>query len=259
MYMFNQILKKMKTLKIGAIAILGLLAAACNDDDDNKNTAKLTSQEQAEMVASSMGQSGFAGSAEQSAGYADDATASGRQQECGYTNEGDFNLGATLGQISFSLDYTYNVALNCDDNEEPESFTASFDYDGSYNGPRFESDYSGSGDLTITSLSQDDDQFELNGSYDRAGSFKTKVDGEVQEEGQHSLDIDAHAVMVSKESHKITSGSADVSASGSIEGRGSYSFDADVTFNSNGTATIKVAGDTYTLTFSSNTVVKVND
>lgn len=256
--MFNQILKNMKTLKISAIAILGLLAAACNDDDDNKNTAKLTSQEQAEMVASSMGQSGFAGSAEQSAMYADDATASGRQQECGYTNEGDFNLGGTFGQISFNLDYNYNVALNCNGSNEPESFSADFDYEGSYNGPRFESDYAGSGDLTITSLGSEDDQFTLNGSYDRSGSFKTKLDGEVQEEGQHSLDIDADDVMISKETHKIMSGSADVSASGSIEGRGSYSFDADVTFNSNGTATIKVAGDTYTLTFSSNTVVKVD-
>ena len=251
-------MKTMKTLKIGAFAILGLLAVACNDDDDNKNTAKLSSEEQAEMVASSLGQSGFAGSAEQSADYADDATASGKLQECGYTNEGSFDFGTTIGQIIFSIEYDYNVALNCDDNEEPESFTASFDYEGSYTGPHFESDYSGNGDLTITSLDAEDDEFELNGSYDRSGSFTTKSDGEVDEEGQHSLDIDANSVMISKNNKKITSGSASVSASGSIEGRGSYSFDADVTFNSNGTATIEVAGDTYTLTFSSNTIVKVN-
>ena len=252
-------MKTMKTLKIGAFAILGLLAVACNDDDDKNNTAKLSSEEQAEMVASSMGQSGFAGSAEQSAEYADNATASGRQQECGYTSEGNFDLGGTLGQITFSLDYDYNVALHCDGNDEPESFTASFDYEGSYTGPRFESDYSGNGDLTITSLDEGDDSFELNGSYDRSGSFITKKDGEVEEEGQHSLDIDANSVMINKGTKKITSGSASVSASGSIEGRGSYSFDADVTFNSNGTATIDVAGDTYTLTLSSNTVVKANN
>lgn len=256
--MFNQIKKKMKTLKISAFAILGLLAVACNDDDENKNTAKLSSEEQAEMVASSMGESGFAGSAEQSAGYADDATASGRQQECGYTNEGSFNLGTTIGQIAFSLSYDYDVALHCNGSEEPESFTANFEYEGTYDGPRFESAYSGSGDLTITSLDEEDDSFELNGSYDRSGEFKTKVDGEVSEEGEHNIDIDAHSVMISKSNKKITSGSASVSASGSIEGRGSYSFDADVTFNSNGTATIKVAGDTYKLTFSNNTVVKVD-
>lgn len=248
----------MKTLKIGAFAILGLLAVACNDDDDNKNTAKLSSEEQAEMVASSMGQSGFAGSAEQSADLADDASASGKLQECGYTNEGDFDLGGTFGQIVFSLSYNYNVALTCDDNDEPQSFHADFDYSGSYDGPRFESEYSGNGDLTITSLNDEDDSYTINGSYDRSGSFATKEDGEVSEEGQHNIDIDATAVLVSKSNGKITSGKADVSASGSIEGRGSYSFDADVTFNNDGTATIKVAGDTYRLTFSSNTVVKVN-
>ena len=247
----------MKTLKIGAFAILGLLAVACNDDDDNKNTAKLSSEEQAEMVASSMGESGFAGSAEQSAGYADDASSSGKLQECGYTNEGDFDLGGTFGQIVFSLSYNYNVALTCDENEDPETFTASFDYEGTYNGPRFESDYSGNGELTITSLGEES-SYEVNGSYDRSGSFATKEDGEVSEEGQHSIDIDADAVLVSKSTGKIIDGTADVSASGSIEGRGSYSFDADVTFNDDGTATIKVAGDTYRLTFSSNTIVKVN-
>lgn len=247
----------MKTLKIGAFAILGLLAVACNDDDENKNTTKLSSEEQAEMVASSMGESGFAGSAEESAGMADEASASGKLQECGYTNEGDFDLDGTFGQISFSLAYSYNVALTCDENEDPEEFTATFDYEGSYDGPRFESEHTGNGDLTITSL-QEGESFRLDGTYDRSGSFATKDDGEVSEEGQHNIDIDAEAVMINKTSHKIVSGSADVSVSGSIEGRGSYSFDADVTFNNDGTATIKVAGDTYRLTFSSNTVVKVN-
>jgi hypothetical protein len=248
----------MKMLKIGAFAILGLLAVACNDDDDNKNTAKLSSEEQAEMIASSMGQSGFAGSAEQSAEMADNASASGKLQECGYTNEGDFELGGTFGQIVFNLSYNYNVALTCDGENEPQSFTADFDYSGSYNGPRFESEYTGNGDLTITKLGEDQSSFEINGSYDRSGSFATKEDGEVSEEGQHSIDIDADAVLVSKSTGKIVDGSADVSASGSIEGRGSYSFDATITFNDDGTATIQVAGDTYKLTFSSNTVVKVN-
>lgn len=244
--------------KIGAWAILGLLAAAaCNDDDDN-TTAKLSSREQADMVASSLGHSGFAGSAEQSAEYAGSATA-GRVQECGYTNEGNFDLGATLGQIVFSLNYDYYVELNCDGNDEPESFTANFDYAGSYTSPRFESDYSGSGDLTFTALDDEYDSFTLNGSYDRSGSFKTKENGEVSEEGEHNIDIDVKNVMISKGNKKITSGSATVDADGDIDGRGSYSFRAQVTFNNNGTATIKVAGDTYTLTFSNNTVVKVDD
>lgn len=253
-------MKNMKTLKIGAFAILGLLAVACNDDDENKNTAKLSSQEQAEMVASSMGESGFNGSAEQSAALADDDGSAGKLQECGYTSEGDFDLGATIGQISFSLEYDYNVALTCDDNDEPESFRADFTYSGSYDGPRFESEYSGAGDLRITKLDDEDDSFEINGEYDRSGSFATRDEqGEVSEQGQHSIDIEASSVVVTKNNRKVVGGTADVSASGSIEGRGSYSFDADVTFNSDGTATIKVAGDTYRLTYSSNTVVKIND
>lgn len=253
----------MKTIKIGAFAILGLLAVACNDDDDKKNTAKLSSEEQAEMVASSMGRSGFAGSAEQSADYAEDSgSGSGRVAECGVSNESNLDLSGTLGGVSYVYNSDFTLLLECDENEDPESLTVDFDYQGSYTGPRFESDYSGSGNLTITSLNEGSTSYEINGSYDRDGEFKTKVDGEVSEEGEHNIDINVDNVMVTKSNHEVTSGSASVDASGSIDGRGSYSFSADVTFSGTGSsrkATIQVSGDTYELNIQSNTLVKVNN
>lgn len=251
----------MKTLKIGAFAILGLLAVACNDDDNN-NTAKLSSEEQAEMVASSMGRSGFAGSAEQSAQYADDSgSGSGRLAECGISNNSELDLSGTLGGVSFVYNSDFTLLLECDGNDEPESFMVDFDYQGSYTGPRFESDYSGNGNLTITNLEEAETSYEVNGSYDRDGEFVTKVDGEVSDEGEHNIEINVDNVMVSKSSHEITSGSASVDASGRIDGRGSYSFSADVTFSGSGAsrkATIQVAGDTYELNIQSNTLVKTS-
>lgn len=252
-------MKKMKTLKISAFAILGLLAVACNDDD-NKNTAKLSSQEQAEMVASSMGRSGFAGSAEQSAQYADSETPSGRQAECGVSNNSMLNLSGTLGGISYEYNSDFTLLLECDENEDPERFIITFEYDGSYNGPRFESSYDGDAELTITSLNEEDDSFEVNGFYNRNGDFKTKVNGKVTEEGEHNLEIQTENVKVSKSNHEVTGGKASVDASGRIDGKGRYSFSADVTFSGSGAsrkATIKVSGDTYELNIHTNVLTKI--
>lgn len=242
----------MKTLKIGVFAILGLLAVACNDDD---NTAELSSEEQAEMVASSLGESGLSGSAEQSAEYADEATdASGKMAECGYAATETANINGGTSLITFSLAYSYEVAVICDDNSELESFTSDFTYNGEFDAPRFASQYSGSGFLTITSLDEENDTYEINGSYERSGAFQSKIRN--QASGDHSLDIKVAAVTVNKVNKEITGGTASVSASGEIEGKGSYSFDADVTFNGDGTATIIVSGTTYHVSLETSTVVE---
>lgn len=249
----------MKTLKIGAFAILGLLAVACSDDDDT--TTKLSSREQAEMVASAMGRSGFAGSAEQSAAYADDQSESGRLAECGAEVSDDTDLTITLGGISIVYNSDFTLALTCE-GEEPESLSVVFDYQGSYTGPNFESSFGGNGDLMVNGLNNDDDEFELNGTYGRDGDFKVKADGEVTEEGEHDLNIEAEDVMINKSSHMITSGRVSVDASGSIEGKGRYSFSAEVTFTGTGDqrkARIEVAGDVYELNIQNNTLAEVNN
>lgn len=249
----------MKTLKIGAFAILGLLAVACSDDDEN--TAKLTSQEQAEMVASAMGESGFSQSAEQAGNYADNNDAR-VNAECGVEVSNDWDLEGSWGEgITWMYNSDFRLLLNCS-GDEPESLDVDFDYTGNYVGPRFESSYAGEGDMTISGLNNDDDNFELNGSYDREGSFEVKENGQVTEEGSHDLDIQAEDVLISKSTHHIVSGKASVDAEGNIEGRGSYSFKAEVTFSGTGSsrkATIKVAGDTYDLNIESNTLVQVNN
>lgn len=247
----------MKTFKIGLFAMLGLLAVACNDDENN--TAKLSSEEQAEMVASSMGQSGFAGSAEQSAGYAQAANPPARVAACGVSTENSSNLSLTLNGISLVYKSNFMLLLTCN-GDQPQSFNAAFDYQGSYTGPKFESTYSGNGDLTLTQLSSAETSYKLDGSYERSGSFKVKANGTVTNEGQHKLVIQANSVMISKSSKQVTSGSATVSASGNINGRGNYSFNAEVTFSGTGEtrkATINVAGDTYDLNIQTNAIVKV--
>jgi hypothetical protein len=235
----------MKTLKVGLIMTFGLLVGACNDDDEMKSTNKLSSQEQAEMVAASMGKSGFAASADQSADYADDATASGKVAECGYAAENSVSLSGTIGQIAYSFAYDYEVALQCNSSEEPQKFTSEFSYEGSFDGPRLSTDHSGSGSLVITGLEEASANYTINGSYDRTGSFESKIEN--QSSGSYTVDVDADDVTINKSSKVITGGSADASISGVASGKGNYSFDSHIVFKGDGTATIKVSGDTYVM------------
>jgi hypothetical protein len=232
----------MKTLKGLGMLMLGLFIISSCSDDENNRTNKLSSEEQAEIVASAMGQSGFVGASEQSAEQADDATDGAKVVECGFTDDGSANLSGAIGSISFSYMFEYDIALDCDNNEEPESFQSEFTYEGSFESPRFESDYSGSGSLIITQLG-DETNYEIDGSYSRAGSFQTHVGD--QRSGSSEIDIDINSVFMRKSDKKVVDGSADVSVKGQVTGRGSYSFDAHVEFHDNGTATITVDGDQY--------------
>ena len=232
----------MKTLKLIAVLMLGLFVASCDDDEKGlRETDKISSEEQAEIVASSVGQSGFIGASEESTDQADDAT-SARVAECGYTDDGEANLSGTIGSISFSYMFEYEVALECA-NEEPQTFTSDFIYEGSFESPRFESDYSGAGSLAITQLSENNNHYKINGSYDRDGSFASSVGDE--RSGSNSVDIDANDILIRKADKKVTGGSAKVTVKGQVTGQGSYVFDARIKFHDDGTATITVDGDEY--------------
>lgn len=221
--------------------MLWLFVVACNDDE-NKTTNKLSSQEQAEMVAASIGKSGFAASADQSADYTDDAVGA-RMAQCGYAAENTVSLSGTLGQTVFSFAYDYDVALVCNGSEQPTKFTSNFTYEGSLDGPKFASDYSGSGSLIITSLEAASANYTINGSYDRAGSFESKI--EEQTSGSSNVSLDINNVLVSKSTKAIVGGSADASVSGVIPSKGNYAFDAHVVFNGDGTANIQVNGKVF--------------
>lgn len=245
---------KTSALKIGLFAALGVFAAACNDDDDNKNTAKLTSQEQADIVASSVGNSGFTGSASYTASQVESSGGvSGKIAECGFSNSGSFSIENAV----FMLSYSYSIALECNASNEPERFTSSFTYSGFYDGQKFYTDHDGEGDLVITNLT-DGSEYELNGSYDRSGEFEY-TNGDKVSSGSHVIDIDANDITIKKETKKITGGTATVRASGVMEGRGTYSFTAQITFNEDGsTAILRVSGDEYSLNLENSTVVKID-
>ena len=233
----------MKTLKVVWVVIFGLIVASCNDDE-MRTTKKLSSEEQAEMVAASIGKSGFAASADQSADYADDAVDdAGRIAECGYNADNAVALSGTFGEIIFSFAYDYDVALVCTSSEEPKALTSEFTYEGSFDGPKFAAEYSGNGNLSVTSLEAASANYTINGSYERAGSFESKI--EEQSSGSSNISIDIDDVVISKSTKVIVSGSADASISGVISGKGNYAFDSHIVFNGNGTATIKVSGATY--------------
>jgi hypothetical protein len=245
----------MKTLKVIMLLSIGLAVASCSDDENTTN--KLSSEEQAAMVAASVGKSGFAGAGQQSAEYADESTGSGKIAECGFMSEYSGTFSGTLGSITLSYEYLYEVSLDCDSNEEPETFTSEFTYEGSFDGPRFTSEHAGSGLLMVTSLQESSETYEINGSYDRSGSFETKVN--TQASGSSEVDLDINSVKIDKSTKQVIDGSIDAQIRGQISGKGSYSFDAHIEFKNDGTANIMVDNDVYVLNIATGEVTAQGD
>src|SRR6185503_15287270 len=102
--------------------------------------------------------------------------------------------------IMFSYMFSYDVQLNCNASQEPENFQSDFTYEGSVESNRLESAFEGNGSLTVTRLGSSDANFEMDGSYNRHGSFETKIGK--QSSGSTDIQIDLSNVMVRKSDTK---------------------------------------------------------
>jgi hypothetical protein len=232
----------MKTLKIMSLAMLVITMVSCSDDE---TAAGLSSEEQAEMVSAALGESGFATTAEQSAVYANEsleAEVEAKANACGYSTTESLSITNPAGTlITYAYSYEYEAALVCN-NATPESLTTSFTYSGEFDAPRLASANSGDGALSVSSLEEVEDVFEVNGSYSRTGSFSLKARN--KNSGNSVVVLLAENVMVNKASYEIESGSASATITGEVDGE-DFTFTAAITFLGDGTATIVIEGITY--------------
>lgn len=218
--------------------MLVITMVSCSDDE---TTASLSSEEEAEMVAAAVGESGFTTSAEQSAVYANESFEA-ETNACGYSTTESLSITNPAGTvITYSYSCEYEAVLVCTD-VIPQSLTVLFTYSGAFDAPRLTSDHSGDGALSVTALDETEDMFEVNGSYSRTGSFASKVQN--KNTGNSVVVLVAEDVMVNKASYEIESGSASATITGEVGGQG-FTFTAAITFLGDGTATIVIDGTTY--------------
>ncbi len=240
----------MKNIKFSVLVLLLLGAVACNKTSNSLPNSSIsgsvTTDDAADMVAGSLslnsdGVANMASDATLNATVMGDA-----HLKCGTVRSDTISrLAGTGSPFSFSYKLTYNFMVDCNSNNQPDSLSSNLTYTGFFSGPNMSSSNSGSSVFGVGGLLPADTAFVINGEYKRAGSFSSKVD--TAKHGNNNIDINISKLTLKKPSRKIESGTATFSITGSTPHKGNFSFTGTLVFNGDGTATLTVNGNVYTI------------
>ncbi|HPH46064.1 MAG TPA: hypothetical protein PLJ60_02635 [Chryseolinea sp.] len=245
-------MKKSIWLFLSAITVF----VSCKDEAVDSPNA-ISSEEAAIMAGSSFASnsSGVSLVSKESANKSEDIledNANGRVATCGVSQTIDLSANSPIGGIiTWSYDFNYKFRLNCKD-EAPDNITVSLSYNGAFDGPKLMFEHSGLSEIALTALDASSENFMLDGTYKRSGSFEIK-EGEVKS-GSSSITITLNDVAVDKSTHKIVSGSSTFLLTGSVSGKGTFKYDGTVEFNDGDTAILKIKSDIFLLNLNDGSV-----
>jgi hypothetical protein len=242
----------MKTFKTSILALLLLAAISCKKDNSTSATAAVTSDQAADIAASSLASNsgGISSMTDDiSANAAIVTSISGKtvnsvgvtseKQACGTTLTDSTTRSSTNSEVTYNYFVKYSHTLNCNVNNAPDNIINALIYHGDFSNPRISTTATGTANATIAGLSLTATNFVINGEYKRAGTFTSEVGNKAN--GNSNLDIVVTNLTLSKPARKIVSGTATITMSG-VAGKKSYSFTGTITFNGDGTATLAITG-----------------
>jgi hypothetical protein len=251
----------MKT-KIKSISLVALfLLAVVSCDDESNSATVMSNDEAADQIALSLSESssGLTVTVDETVSVTEtavEANAGARTTACGYSENFNFSTSNPQGSlITFSYTFAYSYALSCGTDSLPASMQTLVTYSGEFDAPRLASAHTGDGVLTVTALDNTSTAYSIDGSYSRDGSFESKVNN--LSAGSNTLVMAIDDLVVNKTTKRIESGSASITLTGTVTGKGDYSFTASIIFNGDGTATATLNGDIYSVDLSTGIVTKL--
>jgi hypothetical protein len=254
----------MKALKIILIAPLLLFAISCKK---TTVTSAVTTDEAADMAASAVAANSFGFvtvtdnvglnaqtlNSVSAGGQQVNATGSARQA-CGTTLTDSLTISSNgSSSVTFSAFYKYARTLNCNTSSQPDNLVNAITFKGNFDGPRLTSNDTGTSNITIAGLTANATNFVINGTYNRKGSFTSKVGGKAS--GSSNITITATNVLLSKPGREIASGTATITISGSAAA-GTFNYIGILTFKGNNQATLTVGTAVYLINLLTGTYVK---
>lgn len=261
-------MKRISLFTIGALLGVGMVTAGCSDDSNNtKPTAEEyddTAQAIGSTTATSNGGSSGGGDV---ASMSDSVQIALGVTPAGLTLSGDGHFdGSKLG-----LDYTYSLTCTTAGATAPcgattDSATADVKWSGNLNTDAVTASVTRDGSWTLSGLQSSTVSFSGDSSFTFDATLKSIFRPGVTT--TYNFDTSAHydAVKVDKGSHTVIAGSAtfDVNAKHMVTGSNndvdaSFSINAQLTFNSDGTASLVLDGTQhYTIHLDTGVVVKVS-
>lgn len=242
----------MKMLKTKLFALFLLISFACKEDSEDP--VAVANDEAAEMIATSISSgSGGLTLVIDDAAITTEENGGGRAAACGYTESMDATRTSPVGS-SITYDYTfhYDYALVCD-NSLPTEMEVNMEYSGYLDAPRMATENSGTGNLSVQTLDNTFTQFTISGSYNRVGSFESKVRN--KNTSTSTITFTLTEITVDKTTREITGGIAAVVISGAVTGKGDFSYTGSITFKGDLKAELDVNGTKYSVDLESGEVI----
>jgi hypothetical protein len=143
---------------------------------------------------------------------------------------------------NYALGYYYTV--NCS-NSLKDNLTSNIVSNGSFDANNLTAVNKVVSTITLSSLSGTATTYSLTGNYQLAGTFQT-VD-ETQLSGNNTISIDVATLVVNKSSRNIVRGTANVSVSGTVKNKNTFTYNGTLVFNSANTASLTLEGTGYTI------------
>lgn len=235
----------MKKFTIPLFTVLLLGAVACKKIG-GPLSGNVSVSEAADILAGSLSSSSYG-----FVNVSDDATVRSQNEfdlklTCGTTRSDTITKSSPPGaESSYSYTLGYSYTLNCNISNLADNVTGKINYSGSFNNPRMSSSNKGTGSFSLAGLTPTAAVYTFNGSILRSGSFASKTDS--TNHGSINLDIEVHNLIQHKPNRQIASGTATFVLTGNVPKKGNFAFTGNVTFNGDGTATLKVNGTNYTV------------
>jgi hypothetical protein len=151
---------------------------------------------------------------------------------------------ATSSNIGYNYAMGYNYVVNCVSNVQ-DNLSASMIYNGSFDASDLSEINSATSTFNIAPLSGTGTTYNFNGTYQTQGSFET-LDA-TQLSGNNTLSVNIKNLVITKSSRAIVNGTADVSVSGTVKNKNTFSYNGTLVFKGNSLATLTLEGVSYSI------------
>jgi len=236
----------MKNSRILLAIIVSLLITSCSDDDDNLVPQQAISEEEAvEIVEASLAKKS-AGVEETTYEYAKTYEQEVSQNVwCNQAVSDSYNYSHNGTVIQATYNYNWSFTISCNGLNIPQSATFTSAGSGMYTTPRIESDDSSTFSATVTGLQLSSRTITYNATYERIGTQQLTTN---QNTRSITTDFNASIVdlIVEKSDYEVDSGTGTFTLSGTTN-QGSFSYDGNLVFNGDNTATVTINGNQYTI------------
>lgn len=241
------------------IPLISFAISACKKADNSSNQ-NITSADAATMVAASLATNSIGVTTISSDLALSSQALITNNPACGAIKIDSVSHQSKAGAaISFSYKLKFTNKLTCNANNQPDNVNSTLAYSGSFSNANLSQSATGSTSFVIAGLTPASTVYAINGEYKNTGTFKLKAD--TTNTGTNNIDIVIKNLIITKATAStaagITSGTATVTASGTVPKKGAFNFNGTLTFKGSGLAVLTINGTAYTINLATGVAAKV--